>query len=108
MATATAQRRFPASTGGIAPMTAAASIVTAPGPKDPKSAARSRRYRQNQKTALAATERPRVTVSTLDMVKLAGRVHGGDLTVSAADADLASRLVLALVRMLPPESAIEI
>ena len=88
---------------------------------DPTNAARQQRHRARQKVARGRNVTPpaqasaqptpstdRETVTTLQVAQLAGRLHGGDLSVSPGDAALASRLLGALVRMLPRDASIEI
>lgn len=76
--------------------------------KDSTSAERSRRYRRRRKArrdaAQAATAANTVAVTTSTMAALAGRLSAGSVT--AADLELAGRLVLALVQLLPPDGAI--
>jgi hypothetical protein len=80
--------------------------VTVLKPNDPTSPERSRRYRQKRKAAVTAAVPSGVTVSTVEMAGLAGRLSAG--TVTAEDLRMASRLVLALMTMLPPNGEIDL
>jgi hypothetical protein len=71
-------------------------------PKDVTGALRARRYRQKK----ASEINPVVTVTTEEMCGLAGRLGAGRATVE--DLHLAERLLLALMQLLPPDSAIDI
>ncbi len=76
---------------------------------DPKAAARSRRYRHRKRDARSnavtpETVTPSVTVDTVTMVQLAARIGAGRAT--AADLELAERLLLALAAMLAEDGAI--
>jgi hypothetical protein len=81
--------------------------VTELRPKDPTAAARSRRYRRNRRTLQRHDPvTPGVTVDTAQMIALSIRLEAS--TVTRADLDLASRLITALVHMLPPDSALDL
>jgi len=71
------------------------------GKRDVTAPLRSRRYRRKQKEINAS-----VTVSTVEMCGLAARLESGRAT--AEDIGMAGRLVLALVKLLPADSAIEL
>jgi len=73
-----------------------------PRRKDPTAALRVRRYRAKKRNE----SKPVFTVSTVDMCRLAGRVGAG--TATAAELQLAERLIMALVHRLPADSTIKI
>jgi hypothetical protein len=77
--------------------------VTALRPPDRTNAERQRRYRARRRI-VTPTVTPDVVVDTAAMTALAARLSTG--AVTAADLEIAGRLVLALVAMLPPDGAI--
>jgi len=73
-----------------------------PRKKDPTAALRVRRYRAKKRSE----SKPVLTVSTIDMCRLAGRVGAG--TATEGERQLVERIILQLVRMLPEDSDLAI
>jgi hypothetical protein len=80
--------------------------VTVLRPKDRTAAERSKRYRRKRKVVTAATAQNSVTVTTVEMCALAGRLGAGRVT--AEDLRVAERLILALVHRLPADSTLDV
>jgi hypothetical protein len=80
-------------------------------PTDATAALRAKRYRQNKKTSenntsVTVDAKPAHAVSTITMAALAGRLQSGTATI--ADQQLAGRLVLALMQLLPADATIDL
>ena len=79
--------------------------------KDVTGALRARRYRERRKlnevnAAVTVDAPPRHAITTAQMCTLSARLRDGHATPD--DARLASRLIMAFVNSLPPDSTVEI
>jgi hypothetical protein len=75
---------------------------------DPTNALRQRRFRERRKRAKAVTvERNGTPVSTIEMCALRARLKSGT-GVTLDDLRRADRLIMALVRLLPRDSTIDL